>query len=144
MSGNNKKNEELFKDLFKNESLEKAPDGFANKVMLAIEAEAAPEVESRWSYSGWWLWASILAGVAGLVFIVFFIDFSFMGSIFSGIELDGSRVTAFVSNMGNGFQTMYDGLSFSSLSFTIFGAIIALFLIDRVVRRKPKIEVHLI
>lgn len=144
MSGNEKKNEDLFKDLFKTQDLEKAPEGFADKVMFAIEAEAAPIKESGWSYSGWYLWASLLAGVVGLVFIVFFVDFSFMESIFSGIELDGTRVSAFVSSMGNGFQKIYDSFSVSSLSITIIGAIIALFFIDRVFRRKPKVEVHLI
>lgn len=144
MSGYEKKNEDLFKDLFKNRGLEKAPEGFADRVMFAIEAEAIPETQSPWSYSVWWLWVSILAGVAGLVFIVFFIDFSFMGSIFSGIELDGLRITGLVSSMGNGFRNMYDSLSVSSLSYTILGAIVALFLIDRLIRRKPKIEVHLI
>jgi hypothetical protein len=144
MSGNNKKQEDIFNGLFESQGLEKAPDGFADGVMHAIEAEAAPEMSGRWSLEGWWLWGSLALGFAGLIAIVFMVDFSFMGSIFNGVELDGSRLSQFVSSMANGFQSMYEGFSASSLSITIIAAIVALFVIDRLFRRKPKVGVHLI
>ncbi len=144
MSGNNKQKEDLFNDLFESQGLEKAPTGFADKVMFTIEKESASVPESGWSFSGWWLWASISLGIAGLIAAVFLIDFSFMGSIFNGIELDGTRMSQFVNSVGSGAKEIYTGLSFSSLSITIFVAIVALFVIERVFRRKPKMEIHLI
>ncbi len=144
MSGTNKHKEDIFNDLFKSQGLEKAPTGFADKVMFAIEKESASVPESGWSFSGWGLWASISFGIAGLVAVVFLLDFSFMGSIFNGIELDGTRMSQFVNSMGSGAKEIFDSLSFSSLSITIFVAIVALFFIDRVFRRKPKMEIHLI
>jgi len=82
----------FFRELFAKESVEKAPDGFTDRVMDTLMAEAGLAKEGRWSWSGWWLWGSILFAVACLVVMVFFIDFTFMGSIFEGIELDGSRM----------------------------------------------------
>lgn len=144
MSGNNKHTEDLFNDLFKSQGLEKAPIGFADKVMFAIEKESVSVPESGWSLSGWWIWVSISLGIAGLIAAVFLIDFSFMGSIFNGIELDGSRMSQFVNSMGSGAKDIFTGLSFSSLSITIFIAIVALFAIERMFRRKTKVEIHFI
>ena len=84
-----KNNDGLFKELFRHDGLEKAPAGFADKVMDALEAEGSMAKESRWSWSGWWLWGSIIFAFACLVVVVFFVDFSFMGGIFNGIEIDG-------------------------------------------------------
>ncbi|MCK4569430.1 MAG: hypothetical protein KAT76_04015 [Bacteroidales bacterium] len=139
-----KQNNGFIKNLIRQGGIEKAPVGFADKVMTAIDAENIPVGEGRWSWNGWWLWASIVFAFIWLVIAVFWIDFSFMGSVFEGIELDGSRMTQFFSNLGNGLVGLYEGFNISSLSITIAVAIGALFLIDRLLRRKPDMEIPII
>jgi len=139
-----KQKDGFFRELFAKDSFEKAPDGFTDRVMDAIEAETAVVPEGRWSWSGWWLWGSILFALACLVVMVFFIDFSFMGNIFLGIELDGSRMSYFFSKLGNGLITIFEGFNISSITITIVIAIGALFGIDRLLRRKPDMELPII
>ena len=136
--------DEFLRELLKHEGIRKAPVGFADKVMTAIEVEKSPAGEGLWSWSGWWLWASITFALICLVIVVFWVDFSFMGSIFEGIELDGSRMSQFFSNMGNGIVGLFEGFSISSLSITIVAAIGALVIVDRLLRRKPDIELPII
>ena len=139
-----KNNDGLFKELFRHDGFEKAPAGFADRVMDTLEAEGSMAKESRWSWSGWWLWASIIFAFACLVGVLFFVDFSFMGGIFNGIEIDGSRVTHFVQYIGSGLVSAFEGYSFSSISITIVMAIGALVIADRLLRRKPKMGMNLI
>ncbi len=134
----------FFREIFALDKIEKAPEGFADKVMNIIDAEGAVAEEERWSWSGWWIWASIFIGFVGLVVMVFFVDFSFMGNIFTGIELDGSRMSNFISNLGNGLITAFEGFTVSSITITIIIAIGALFLIERLLRRKPDLELPII
>lgn len=136
--------DEFLRELLKHEGIQKAPAGFADKVMTAIEAEESPVSEGLWSWSGWWLWASIVFAFICLVIVVFWVDFSFMGSIFEGIELDGSRMSQFFSDMGNGIVALFEGFSVSSLSITIVAAIGALIIIDRLLRKKPDMELPII
>lgn len=139
-----KNNDVFFKRLFNEDAIEKAPDGFADRVMQAIGLEEAEAVQSRWSWSGWWLWGSIFLGVAALVTIVFFVDFSFMGSIFSGVELDGSRIANFVQYIGSGIVNAFQDFSISSTSIVIFMALGMLILAERMIRRRPKTQINLI
>jgi len=136
--------DEFLRELLKHDGIQKAPVGFADKVMNAIEAEESPISEGLWSWSGWWLWASIIFAFISLVIVVFWIDFSFMGNILEGIELDGSRISQFFSNMGNGTVALYEEFSVSSLGITIVAAIGALIIIDRLLRRKPDMELPII
>jgi hypothetical protein len=144
MGTEDKNNDVFFKRLFNEDAIEKAPDGFTDRVMQAIGVEEAELVQSRWSWSGWWLWGSIFLGVAALVTIVFFVDFSFMGSIFSGVELDGSRVANFVQFFGSGIVNAFQGFSISSTSIIIFMALGMLILAERIIRRRPKTQINLI
>jgi hypothetical protein len=144
MVNKDKHNDGFFRELFALDKIEKAPEGFADRVMNIIDAENAVVGEERWSWSGWWLWASILFAIASLVAIVFFIDFSFMGNIFEGLELDGSRMSQFFSNLGNGLIAAFEGFTVSSITVTIVIAIGALFLIERLLRRKPDMELPII
>ncbi len=139
-----KNNDGLFRELFKHGNVEKAPKGFADGVMNALEAEGSYVKEGRWSWGGWWVWSSIVFALGCLVVIVFFVDFSFMGGIFNGVEIDGSRLTQFVQHIGNGLVSAFEGYSFSSISITIAMAIGILIIADRFLRRKPKMEMHLI
>ena len=139
-----KQNDGFFRNLFALDKVEKAPEGFADRVMNIIDAEGSVVPEERWSWSGWWLWASIFLALASLVVMVFFVDFSFMGNIFEGLELDGSRMSNFFSNLGNGLIAAFEGFSVSSITITIVIAIGALFLIERLLRRKPDMELPII
>ena len=140
MFAEDKNKDGLFKELLALDKIEKAPAGFTDSVMNTIKAKEGIIAEGKWSWSSWWLWGSILIAITGLVVIVFYVDFTFMGNIFEGIELDGSRMSQFFSKLGNGLIAVFEGFNVSSISITIIIAIGALFGIDRIFRRKPDVE----
>lgn len=144
MGTEDKNNDVFFKRLFNEKSIDKAPDGFTDRVMQAIGVEEATEVQSRWSWSGWWLWGSILIAIAALITVVFIVDFSFMGSIFEGIEWDGNKLANFVQNVGSGFVNAFQGFTISSTSIVILMAIGLLIVAERVIRRRPKTHINII
>jgi hypothetical protein len=139
-----KNNDVFFKRLFNEDAIDKAPDGFADNVMQAIGVEETATASSRWSWSGWWLWGSIFLGIVALVTVVFFVDFSFMGNIFSGVELDGSRAANFIQNISTALVNAFQGFNISSTSIVIFMAIGLLVFADRIFRKRPKTQVNLI
>ncbi len=136
--------EEFLKELMKQGVVEKAPDGFTDKVMAAIEVENAVAKLQWWSRSGIWLWGSAIFGFACLVIMIFLIDFSFMGNIFEGIVLDGSRMSQFITIFGSGFVAIFEDFNISSISISIAFAITALFVLDRLLHRKLNIDFRLI
>ena len=144
MGTEDKNNDVFFKRLFNDKSIEKAPDGFSDRVMHAIGVEEATEVHSRWSWSGWWLWGSIVLALGALVTVVFFVDFSFMGSIFNGISVDEAALGKFSEEVGRELLGIQEGFSISPLTVTIVIAIIALIVADRLMRRRPKTQVNII
>ena len=144
MGTEDKNNDVFFKRLFNEKNIEKAPDGFADRVMQAIGVEETEAVRSRWSWSGWWLWGSILLAIGALITVVFFVDFSFMGNIFSGISIDEAALTRFSEELGRELLGIQEGFSISPLTVTIVIAIIALIVADRIFRRRPKAEMNLI
>jgi len=144
MTEQNIQNEDFLKDLIKKGNIEKAPAGFSERVMAAIEAEPESIKTEWWFRNSTWTWGSIMMGIASLIVMVFMIDFSFMGSIFDGVELDGSRVSQFVYYLGTGFKDIFEAFSVSSITISIVIAFVALFIIDRFLRRKPHVEMHII
>jgi len=144
MTDKHEHNDEFFRELFHQSGLEKAPEGFASKVMDAITAEKQVVKASPWSFSGFLLWGSLIFGFVCLVFTIFFIDFSFMGSIFEGADIDGSRIIQFISVLGSGFVQLFQEFHYSSLSIIIVIAILALFLADRLFRRRSTIEISIL
>lgn len=141
-----KNSDQFFKDLFKQGKLEQAPEGFADRVMSAIEAETdlIAEESSIFSRNNWWMWASMVIALGGLVSMVFFVDFSFMGDMFNGIELDGSRTAQFIQYVGDGLVSAFEGFTVSSTSVIIVLSIVLLVLADRFLRRKPKVGINLV
>lgn len=133
-------NDDFLKELIKLGNVEKAPEGFTDKVMQAIEPDTVPQSQPWWSLSNIWFWASLFLGFAGLVSIVFFVDFSFMGSIFEGFKLDEAFINTFTSEIGRELLGMSQGIEISSITVIIIVAIGALFILDRLLRRKPDVE----
>jgi len=141
-----KHSDQFFKALFRQGRIERAPEGFADRVMSSIEAETdlIADDSSIFSRNNWWMWASIVIALGGLVSVIFFVDFSFMGGIFSGLELDGSRVAQFIQVIGEGLISTFEGFTVSSTSVIIVLSIVVLVLADRFLRRKPKMGINLI
>ena len=144
MTKHNEHNDELFRELFRQRGMEKAPEGFTDKVMDAIEVEAEPSKAKWWTLSGLWLWGSLAFGFTCLVVMVFFIDFSFMGSLFTGIEIDGSLFSQLIQQSGNTMISLFENFNISSVTISIIVALVALFLVDRLLRRRSTVEIHII
>jgi len=141
-----KHSDQFFKALFKQGSIERAPEGFADRVMNAIEAETdlIAEESSIFSRNNWWMLASIVIALGGLVSVIFFVDFSFMGDIFSGVELDGSRIAQFIQYVGDRLIATFEGFSISTTSVIIVLPIAILVVADRLLRKKTKMEINLV
>ena len=144
MTNKNKQTEEFFKELIKHGDIEKAPEGFTDRVMLALDKEESPAKSLWWQQSNILLWGSIALGILSLVVTTFMFDFSFMNSIFTGVELDGTRITQFIQYLRTGFTGIFENFSISSVTIYIVIAIGALFIVDRFLRRKPRVELNLI
>src|SRR5210317_1790879 len=129
MTNNNKHTEELFKELIKHGDIEKAPEGFADRVMMALDVEESPAKTIWWQQNNFLMWGSIAAGILALVVMTFMLDFSFMNSIFTGVELDGTRVTQFIQYLGAGFTGIFENFNISSVSIYIVIALGALFMV---------------
>ena len=141
-----KNSDQFFKDLFRQGGIDKAPEGFTDRVMKAIEAETdlVADEGSIFSRNNWWMWASIFIALGGLISVIFFVDFSFMGGIFNGIELDGSRIATFIQYLGDGLITTFEGFRVSSTSVIIVLSIVALVLADYFLRRRPKMGMNMV
>jgi len=144
MTDKNKHTKDFFKELIQHGDIEKAPEGFTDRVMMTLDGEANSAAIKWWQQSNFFLWGSISAGIIALVVMTFMIDFSFMNSLYTGVELDGSRVTQFIQYLGAGFTGIFENFSISSVSVYIVLALGALFIVDRFLRRKPKMELNLI
>lgn len=134
----------FLKELIQRGGIEKAPDGFTDRVMNALESEEDLQASPWWSLSNLWFWASILLGVMALVSIVFFVDFSFMGGIFEGVKLDEAMIGQITAEIGRELLGMSEGFEISSISIIIIAALGALFILDRLLRRKPDVEFKVI
>ena len=144
MTDQNNKNEDFFKNLIKKGNIEKAPMGFSDRVMAAIETEQQTVTTEWWFRNSTWMWGSIMMGMASFIVVIFMIDFSFMGNILNGIELEGSRISQFVKYLGTGFAGIIEGFRISSVTISVIVAFAALFVVDRLRRRKPNVEIHLL
>lgn len=140
MTIHDKHEDSFLKELIQRGSIEEAPEGFTDRVMKAIEAETDPQASPWWSFGNIWFWASIFFGVAALVSVVFFVDFSFMGGIFEGITIDEAFISQITGEIGRELLGMSEGFEFSSVTIIIIAALGALFIIDKMFRRKPRME----
>ena len=144
MTDQNNKNEDFLKNLIKKGNIEEAPIGFSDRVMAAIEIEQQTIKIEWWFRNSTWMWGSIMMGMASLIVVIFMIDFSFMGNILNGIELDGSRITQLVKYLGTGITSIIEGFRISSVTISVVVAFVALFVVDRLLRRKPSVEMHIL
>ena len=134
--------DKYIKELFRQSETEKAPKGFADKVMVAIEAELQTETTESWSLKGWWLWGSLIFALIGLIVTVFYVDFSFMGNIFNGFAIDENILNGISQEIGREILGVSEGFQISSVTIAIIAAIGALFVVDRFLRKKPGVEMR--
>ena len=144
MKKDNNKNEAILRELFAHSSTEKAPKGFADRVMDRVAAEPLPEAAERWLPGGWWLWGSMGIALVSLVVMVFLLDFSFMGTIFDGLEIDGSRAALFFEKFGEGITVLFRNFRVTTISVIILITVVALVLADRLLRRRAGTAFHIL
>lgn len=135
---------DLVGDLFRKHETEKAPEGFADRIMQAISEEAVTTPQAGWNYSTYLIWGAIFIGLASLAVAVFLLDFSFMGSVFEGIESDTGFFRDYVLQAGNTLGKWFTSISLSALSVMILLALGALFLLDHLLRKSPRTQTHML
>ncbi len=141
---NEKNKRDLIGELFRKHETEKAPEGFADKVMQAIAEENVSESRPAWNSVAYLIWGAIFIGLASLAVAVFLLDFSFMSSIFEGIESDTGFFRDFVLQAGSSLGNWFTSISLSALSVMILLALGALFLLDHLLRKSPKTQTHML
>ncbi|HSG67888.1 MAG TPA: hypothetical protein VK994_04215 [Bacteroidales bacterium] len=142
MTNDNMHSEDFFRELISTEGIEKAPKGFADRVMQSIEAAPAAVKARWWQQSGTWIASSVAFGFICLVVIVFTLDFSFMGSMFNGFAVDSSLIDRITREIGRELLGMTEGFTVSPITIVIVLALVALFILDRLIRRRPRIELR--
>jgi hypothetical protein len=83
------------------------------------------------------LWLVIGFALATLVVTVFFIDFSFIGDLFSGVSMEQPQMLTFFSNTFNSITQWFSGVKLSSVTLMVLISIGLLVIIERLLRR-PK------
>ena len=67
-----------------------------------------------------------------------------MGSVFTGFTVDENLINTITTEVGRELLGMSEGIEVSSITVIIVAAIGALFILDRILRRKPDVEFRVI
>ena len=124
-------------DLIRKTSLDSPGDDFTNKVMARIQVNSLTESIAQQPFISAKLWFIIGFALATLVVSVFFIDFSFLGNLFSGVSIEQPRMVDFFTSTFNAMGQWFSGVKLSSVSVMILISIALLVIIERLLR-KPR------
>lgn len=125
-------------NLINKASLDSPGEDFTSRVMEQVQAAANVETTVSQSLISTKMWFVIGFALATLIGTIFFIDFSFLGSIFEGVSMDQPQFFTLFAGMLNSAGKFFEGVKFSSITMVIFIAIGLLIIIERLIR-KPKV-----
>ena len=123
-------------NLINKASLDSPGKDFTSRVMEQVQAAA--NVETTVSLLSTKMWLVIGFALATLIGTIFFIDFSFLGSIFEGVSMDQPQFFTLFAGMLNSAGKFFKDVNFSSITMVMFIAIGLLIIIERLLR-KPKV-----
>jgi Na+/glutamate symporter len=129
--------DKMLGNLIRKSSLDSPGDDFTSKVMAQVQAGSHVQSIVHQPLISGKLWLAIGFALASLVVTVFFIDFSFIGNLFSGVSMEKQQMLSFFSNIFNSITQWFSGVKLSSVSAMVLISIGLLVIIERLLR-KPK------
>jgi hypothetical protein len=138
MKNSSKYSDDFLRSIVRKTTPEKAPAGFTDRVMEKVSAEPGHETVTSVPFISGRTWLLVAAGFIGLIWFLFFSNWSILNLNFSPEKMDVKQYEQVL----NYFKTTFDGiLSFFSFFaksriplIVILGAG-SLVLIDRLLRR---------
>lgn len=125
-------------NLINKASLDSPGEDFTSRVMKQVQAIGSVDTAVYQPLLSTKMWFVIGFALATLIGTIFFIDFSFLGSIFEGVSMDQPQFFTLFAGMLNSAGKFFEGVKISSITMVIFIAIGLLIIIERLLR-KPKV-----
>ena len=125
-------------NLINKASLDSPGEDFTSRVMEQVQAIGSVDTPVYQPLLSTKMWLVIGFALATLFGTIFFIDFSFLGSIFEGVSIDQPQFITFFAGMLNSAGKFFKDVNFSSITMVMFIAIGLLIIIERLLR-KPKV-----
>ncbi len=132
-------NEDILMKIISETKPDKPSGDFTSRLMQKIEKEPVC-IETAEAKSVIGIKYIILLGLAlvSAVVVLFFVDFSFLNSLFSNINF--LKVPAFFNSIYEGIRQIFAGVELSSMSITIIIGVVGLILIERLLRKSFQIN----
>ena len=127
--------DEMLGDLMAKTNLDQPGEDFTKKIMARLEESSLVSNVLEQPLISLKLWVLIGFAFATLVVTVFFIDFSFLEGMFSGISIERPKVFDFFRDIANGVAAWFSGVKLSSVTIMILVSISLLVLIERLLRK---------
>ena len=127
--------DKMLGELIRKSSLDSPGDDFTGKVMAQVQASGHVESIAYQPLISGKLWLVIGFALATLVVTVFFIDFSFIGNLFSGVSVEQPQMLNFFSSTFNSITQWLSGVELSSVTAMILISIGLLVIIERILRK---------
>ena len=129
------KEDKIIKEILENGFIEKAPEGFTNKVMQAVGQVELKQKQGV--FSGVWAYALLTFAAIFVAFgVLFYFDNNFLSEYFQSFSMGMAGLTHEFSNTGKSLLSLSYNFSNLSLLAGILVVISALLLIEKVVFRK--------
>jgi len=113
--------------------MERAPEGFTEKVMMRIQAVGAVKEPPLLSISSW---IAIFLGLAALLIMIFVIDIPFFDRMMTSTGMHEFTSYLVSKNPFQSFVGIFKGLNLSSISLVIIVAAAVLGILERLIFRK--------
>ena len=129
------KEDKIIKEILENGFIEKAPEGFTNKVMQAVGQVELKQKQGV--FSGVWAYALLTFAAIFVAFgVLFYFDNNFLSEYFQSFSMGMAGLTREFSNTGKSLLSLSYNFSNLSLFAGVLVVISALLLIEKVVFRK--------
>jgi len=125
-------NNDILKHLISDTELEKAPQDFTARVLGKVQQEQTESAGQGLLSPQQWLLIGLALGVA--VIVMFSMDFGFLSVIFS--DLDYRQLSEMLSTALINIKVFFKGLAMNSNVLVIFGSLILLIALDRILKKR--------
>jgi hypothetical protein len=129
--------DKMLGDLIRKSSLENPGNDFTSKIMAQVQERSQVTSIAYQPLISTKLWLVIGFALATLVVTVFFIDFSFIGNLFSGVSMKQPQILNLFSSTFNFITQWLSSVELSSVTTMVLVSIGLLVIIERLLR-KPK------
>ena len=127
------KRDSFLRDLIRQQPVEKAPEGFASRVMERLQPSGETVHEPLFSPMTWF---AIFLGAAALVATVLFLDIPLISEVFSSSGIQKLSFNIFSNTLYQSFLSIFEGIRINATALIILAAVVSLVVIERVLAAK--------